>query len=139
MTDNEFIGAFESLSIPLDQWSHRAHVKVAFVYLSRHPFEQALEKIRSGIKAHNAHHQIPETPTAGYNETTTCAFTHLIAATMRAYGQTHLTPDSDSFCDVHPQLMTPCALRLFYSPQRRTDPRAKTEFLAPDLAPLPAV
>ena len=35
--------------------------------------------------------------------------------------------------------MTRHALRLFYSPQRRMDPRAKSHFVEPDLAPLPIV
>jgi hypothetical protein len=82
---------------------------------------------------------VPEGPTSGYNETTTRAFLHLIAATMAAYGETHPTPDGDTFCDAHPQLMTRHALRLFYSPQRRMHSLAKTQFIEPDLAPLPKI
>ena len=35
--------------------------------------------------------------------------------------------------------MTRHALRLFYSPQQRMHPRAKTEFVEPDLTPLPRI
>jgi hypothetical protein len=73
----------------------------------------------------------------GYNETTTHAFAHLIAATMQAYGEVFPTIDGEAFCATHPQLMTRHVLRLFYSPARRMDPRAKQEFVEPDLAPLP--
>jgi len=139
MTDEELVNAWETLLLPLDQWDHRAHVRVAFTYLRRHSFPQALEKMRSGIRAFNAHHRVPETPTSGYNETTTHASMHLIAATMQAYGQAKPTPDGNAFCDTHPQLMTPYALRLFYSPGRRMDPLAKTQFVEPDLAPLPRI
>lgn len=95
--------------------------------------------MRLGVKAYNAHTNVPENATSGYNETTTHAFMHLIAATAAAYGSDILTPDADAFCDAHPQLVTRHALRLFYSPQRRMDPRAKTEFVEPDLAPLPKI
>ena len=139
MTDEAFLQAFESLALPFDQWTHRAPVKVAFIYLTRHPFDTALAKMRSGVKAYNTRHNVPDSPTSGYNETTTRAFLHLIAATMHAYGEVFPTPDSDSFCDAHPQLMTRHVLRLFYSPERRTDPRAKTQFVEPDLAPLPMI
>ena len=139
MTDDELVTAWESRVLPLDQWNHRAHVKVAFTCLRRHPFTEALEKMRSGIKAYNARHQVPETPTIGYNETTTHAFMHIIAATMQAYGQARPTSDADAFCDTHPQLMTPQTLRLFYSPQRRMHPMAKTQFVEPDLTPLPRI
>jgi outer membrane protein assembly factor BamD (BamD/ComL family) len=137
MTDPEFLTAFEDLTLPFEQWTHRAHVKVGYCYLKRYSFEEALNRMRTGIKAYNASHNVPESATRGYNETTTHALLHLIAATMQAYGSTHETADADSFCDTHPQLMTKHVLRLFYSPQRRMHRLAKTEFIEPDLAPLP--
>ena len=78
-------------------------------------------------------------PLEGYNETTTHAFMRLIDATRRAYGRLYPTPDADTFCDTHPQLMSKHILRLFYSPQRRGHPAAKQRFIEPDLAPLPEV
>ena len=139
MTDDELLRAFEDLTLTLDHWTHTAHVRVAVTYLRRHPLPQALERMRAGVKAYNRHHAIPEGPTSGYNETTTHAFLHLIAATLAAYDETFPTPNAQAFCDTHPQLMTRHALRLFYSPQRRMHPLAKTQFVEPDLAPLPAI
>src|SRR5882762_1664118 len=139
MDDAAFLKSFEDLSLPFAQWTHPAHVKVGFLYLRAHPFEEALKRIRGGIKAYNAANQVPEGPTSGYNETTTHAFLHLIAATMAAYGEAMPTPTADVFCDTHPQLMTRNALRFFYSPQRRMHPQAKTIFIEPDLAPLPHI
>ena len=139
MTDEQFLAAFEQLTLPFDQWTHCAHVKVAFLYLSRHPFDLALAKMRAGIKSYNAHNRVPESATSGYNETTTVAFMRLIAATMSAYAKEFPTSSADHFCDTHPQLMTRSVLRLFYSPQRRMHPDAKTAFVEPDLAPLPRI
>ena len=136
LTDDEHLRAFEDLTLPFEQWTHRAHVKVAVAYLRRGTFSEALDRMRAGVKAYNARHAVPEGPTSGYNETTTCAFLHLIAATLAAYRESHPTPD---FCDTHPQLMTRHALRLFYSPGRRMHPLAKTQFIEPDLAPLPKI
>ena len=139
MTDNAFLAAFETQSLPSAEWAHRAHVKVAFLYLREMPLGAALDRVRAGIRAYNAAHAVPESPTSGYNETTTVAFVRLVAATMAAYGDAFPTPTADAFCEVHPQLMTRNALRFFYSPQRRMDPRAKFEFVEPDLAPLPRI
>ena len=139
VTDGELLSAFEALTLPFEQWTHRAHVKVAFTYLRRHPFEEALARMRAGVKAYNARHGVPDSEVSGYNETTTHAFMHLILATMRAYGRTHPAPDADDFCDSHPQLMTRHALRFFYSRDRRTHPLARTRFVEPDLAPLPQI
>ena len=139
MTDPAFLAAFETQSLPFGEWTHRAHVKVAFLYLRQLPLGDALDRIRAGIRAYNAANAVPESPTSGYNETTTAAFVHLVAATMAAYGDAFPAPTADAFCDAHPQLMTPNALRFFYSPQRRMHPRAKFEFVEPDLAPLPRI
>jgi hypothetical protein len=139
MNDAEFLQAFESLTLPFEQWTHRAHVKTAFLYLRQHPFDEAVAKMRAGVKAFNALNNVPDGPTSGYNETTTVAFMHLIAATMAAYNGTFPAPDADVFCDTHSQLMTRHALRLFYSPQRRMHPDAKQTFVEPDLAPLPRI
>ena len=138
MTDAEVLQAFESLALPFDQWTHRAHVRVGYLYVrSSASLEEALVRMRTAIKRFNAAHRVPDGPDRGYNETTTHAFLHLIAATIRAYGQTHPTPTSEAFCDTHTQLMSRNVLRLFYSPARRMHPEAKGRFVEPDLTPLP--
>ena len=137
MDDADLLRQFETLTLPFAQWTHRAHVRVAFSYLRAHPFDEAVARMRAGVKAYNAANEVLESPTSGYNETTTHAFLHLIAATMHSYGDAFPTDTADAFCDAHPQLMTRHVLRLFYSPQQRMQPLAKTQFVEPDLAPLP--
>jgi len=138
VSDDDFLSRFEDCSLPFDQWNHRAHVKIAFLYLRDNSFDGAIDKMRASIKAYNAVHNVPEGPMAGYNETTTVAFLHLVDSVMSAYGDIFPTADADTFCDTHPQLMSKHILRLFYSPERRGHPAAKTQFLEPDLAPLPS-
>jgi hypothetical protein len=139
MDDAEFRRQFEQLALPFDQWTHRAHVRIAYCYLSSLPYAEAEHRIRAGIKAYNAANKVPEGPTSGYNETTTIAFIRLIHATIKAYGSAMPTADSNAFCDMHPQLLTRNVLRLFYSPQQRMHPDAKTKFIEPDLTPLPRI
>src|SRR5690242_9116586 len=129
MDDAELLRSFEDCTLPFAQWTHRCHVKVAYLYLRQLSFDQALARVRAGIRKYNAANQVPEGPTSGYNETTTHAMLHLIAAVMRAYDGTFPTDSADAFCDAHPQLMTRHVLRLFYSPQRRMHPLAKTQFI----------
>ena len=139
MDDAELVRQFEACTLPFDQWTHRAHIRVAYTYLQRYPFKEALARIAPNIKRYNAANNVPESPTSGYNQTTTHALLHLIAATMSAYAKTHPVKNGDEFCDMHPQLMTKHALRFFYSPARRMEPEAKTQFVEPDLAPLPRI
>jgi hypothetical protein len=139
LNDHEFLRRFEDCSLPFDRWTHRAHLKVAFLYLRDHPFDEALAKMRAGIKSYNAAHHVPDSHTRGYNETTTCAMMQLVAATAATYGSTFPTPTADAFCDAHPQLMNKHVLRLFYSPERRMHPDAKMRFIEPDLTRLPSI
>ena len=139
MTDAEFLGRFEGLTLPETEWTHRAHMRLAFLCLREAPLGAAIARVRRGIQAFNAHRGVEEGPLSGYNETTTQAFVRLVAATMAAYGETFPTPDSEAFCDAHPQLMSRHVLRLYYSPEGRMRPQAKATFVEPDLAPLPRI
>ena len=78
MDDPELLRQFESCSLPFEQWTHRTHVKVAYLYLRRRPFAEALASMRGGVQAYNAANNVPEGPREGYNETTTHAFMVLI-------------------------------------------------------------
>ena len=55
MTDEKFLKAFEAQSISREDWTHEAHVRMAWLYARREPSrEAALDKIRNGIKRLNA-------------------------------------------------------------------------------------
>ena len=138
LPDDEFLRRFEDCTLPYENWTHRSHIRVAYLYLSRYPYPEAVEHVRAAIQRFNHAKGVPEGPTEGYNETTTQAFLRLVASTMAVYGGVLPTPDSQSFCDTHSQLLQKHLLRLFYSPERRLDPRGKHAFLEPDLAALPA-
>lgn len=134
MDDRALLRQFEGYTFPFEEWNHRTHVKITYLYLRDYPFDVALEKVRKGIKAYNATNNVSEGELEGYNETTTHAFMPLAHATMSAYGELYPTPDADSFCDTHPQLLTKHVLRVLYSPGRRRNSHAKTRFLEPDLS-----
>lgn len=133
--DAAFLAAFESQTIPFAEWSHRAHIRMAFNYLSRHPFDEALGRIRKGIRALNLVHKTPEELTRGYHETLTVAWARVVASTIAVHGP---FKDSNDFCDRNPHLLQRTLLRVFYSRDRLMSPEAKRSFVEPDLAPLPA-
>lgn len=134
MNDNELMTAFEALTISRADWTHRLHVRMAYIYLRQHPFEAAVARIRTGIQRLNAANQVPEAPQAGYNETMTVAWAQLIHTTIVEQGPQN---SSDEFVDRHPHLLCSTLLRLFYSRTIWQEQDCKTRFVAPDLAPLP--
>ncbi|MDF1813478.1 MAG: hypothetical protein P1V20_14870 [Verrucomicrobiales bacterium] len=135
--DTRLLEAFESKTLSLDQWNQTTHVSIAFLYLQQYDIDEATQRMKQGVIAFNEHNKIVESETSGYNETTTVAFMHIIDSVMKNYGKVFPVDNSRDFCETHPQLLSKHILRLFYSPERRMDPRAKREFVEPDLAPLP--
>jgi hypothetical protein len=54
MTDAEFIDQLESCRLPEFEFGHSAHVRAGYVYLRRHKFPQALERMCTAIAAYSA-------------------------------------------------------------------------------------
>jgi hypothetical protein len=134
MNDDELLQQFEGCSFPFDQWHHRTHVKVAYLYAVRFGLETAARKLREGIRAYNAANNVESTPTSGYHETMTQAWLHIIHTTIQEYGP---RASADEFFDFHPQLGQKKILRLFYSVDLFMSPLARREFVPPDLTDLP--
>ncbi len=134
LSDDEFLLSFEAQSLPREQWTHRAHVKVAYLYLTRLSFDDALMRVRSGVQAFNSAKGIVDSPTGGYHETMTCAWLHLVHTTLCQSGK---ATSAEAFLDEHPQLTQKRILLLFYSRDRIMSVDAKRTFIEPDLAPLP--
>src|SRR2546423_13918784 len=87
MSDDEyFVAKFEACRWPLEKWHHRDHVKLAYLYLRRYGLGGASAKLRAAIRAHNATHKIPDSPTSGYHETMTQAWLRLVHLVLCAYG-----------------------------------------------------
>lgn len=86
MDDRSFLAEFEAAAIPSQRWSHRAHIRMAFLYLRDWPFPDALARIRSGILSLNRANNVQDTPESGYHETVTVAWARIIASTIRAHG-----------------------------------------------------
>lgn len=138
MRDSQLLQAFESGTLGFELYrQHVYHVRIAYLLLQRDSFDAALENMRRCIQVMNERNEVPEGPRSGYNETTTHALLWLIHEVMRNQSEAFPVASSEEFFDAHPQLHSKHILRFFYSPGRRLDPRAKSEFLEPNLGPLP--
>ena len=129
MTDDEFLAAFEACRLERKAWTHEAHVRMAWLYLTRLPFDEALQRVRSGIQKLNAKIGSPD----GYHETITVAFVRVIASRLRV-GEVY-----ETFRDRHPDLLdrTLSALLRHYTKERLHSPEARKAFITPDREELP--
>lgn len=103
------------------------------MYLSRLGLTDAIDRMRSGIKAYNSVHGVEDGPLMGYHETTTQAFMRLIHQALRNRGPCQ---DSHQFCEQNPELLDRRVLLCYYTRDRIMDPAATVGFVEPDIAPL---
>ena len=135
MSDAEFLAAFEAAQIPRERWTHREHIRVAFVYLRLRPFGDALDCIRAGIRKLNRANGVADTDESGYHETITVAWARVVASALDVHGP---TSDFFTFEKTHPHLGSKSLLRLYYTVDRVMSLQARASFVEPDVAPLPA-
>jgi len=134
MDDETFLERFEQCQIAADDWGHREHIKVAYLYLRRMPLDAAVNRMRDGLKALQAALQVPDALDRGYHETMTQVWMRLVDFTLRQFGP---AASADDFFQSHPQLWQAKVLRFFYSPDRLLSANAKAAFIDPDILPLP--
>jgi len=134
MDDAVLLTEFEECTLPLELWTHRAHLRVGYMYVRKYGLDAAVERMRSGIQRFNAAGQIPEAIDRGYHETVTQAWLRLISTYLADESSDQC---SESFLDAHPDLGDKRVLLQFYSRERIMSWEAKRGFVEPDLAPLP--
>lgn len=125
---------FESGHVSKEEWTHAAHVAVAFVLLGRHEFDEALTRMRAGIRRFQQAHGIEDGPGRGYHETVTVAFLRVIDAWRR-----EREDESEALAHVLSACSDKWLLLRWYSRRRLSSAEARAEFVEPDLEPLPTV
>jgi hypothetical protein len=133
MDDRALWEAFTETRLPADRWTHREHLRVAWMYLDAHPLDEAHLLMRVGIIRLNAFHALVETPARGYHETLTRVWLALIAKLRSTATET----TSDAFVDAHAASLSRDAVLSHYSRDRIMSVRARSIFVEPDLSPLP--
>jgi hypothetical protein len=132
-SDEEFLVAFESAALPRPEWTHAAHLRMAYLYLrDAEPLHVVLPRIRERIIAFN----LANGNRSGYHETITVAL-------VRIVGERLVTAPADTFDAFHAANRDLFAdglvvLGRHYSEALLFSPEARTRFVTPDRDPLPA-
>jgi hypothetical protein len=125
--DKEFIAGFESGALSNEHFHHADHVRMAFLYLSRYPVLEAIERFSASLARFAAAKGKPQL----YNETVTWAFLLLIRERMAraAHPQTWA-----EFIQVNSDLLVwkGGILQKYYRDETLASDLAKKVFLFPD-------
>jgi hypothetical protein len=127
MTDDEFVDAFETLTLPPGAFRHIDHVRLAWIYLRRMSLPAAMGRYADRLKAFAACIGKPGL----YHETITYAFLLLVNERMGDGPPRETWPE---FQARNPDLLQGVwpALGRFYSEERLTSARSRAGFVMPD-------
>jgi hypothetical protein len=132
MHDTEFIARFEAGTIPTEDFHHREHVRVVWLYLGRYPVLDALCRFTEGLKHFAAVHG----KTNLYHETITWAYVFLVHERMKRAddGQSW-----EEFVAANPDLLDwkNSILKAYYREETLRSELARQVFLFPDKDSIP--
>ena len=127
--DAQFLNDFQTGVLPFEQWTHVAHIRMAYlVCKSSENFQDALSKIRQGIQKFNGLHA--SKLKIGFHETMTQLWATLVWNAV----QKSNASDSNIFCNENQHLLDSSLWKQYYSPELMFSPEAKASFIAPDLS-----
>ena len=133
MNDADLLQAFESCRLtPADFW-HREHLRVAYLYLARYPFEQAHARFEAGVLRLLAS---LGAPASHYHATVTRAWLlavhhFLWREGVRETSEQFLSAPGAASCLLDQKVML-----THYSAERLFSAAARAEFVEPDLDPI---
>jgi hypothetical protein len=125
--EEEFVRRFESCELPPADFTHREHVRLAWLYLRRHAAPAALERFSTSLRRFAAFNGKPDL----YHETITWAYILLInERTARAAR----TQGWEEFAAANPDLLDwqNSVLKSYYREETLGSELAKKVFLFPD-------
>lgn len=135
MDDDTLWRAFAAHALTHTDWTHEAHLRVAWLHVTRYSIDEAHLRMRAGIIRLNERHGLVESAERGYFETLTRAWLVLVLAAQR---ETH-ADSSTALLAAAPDLLDRARPLRHYSRQLLETARARAIFVEPDLEPLPAV
>jgi hypothetical protein len=126
MTDDELIRRFEA-SCPPEPFHHTDHVRLAWLYLRRHPVPVVLTRLSRGLRTLASARGKPDR----YHETITWAYVFLLHERMARMESAH---DWCQFARYHPDLLDwkNNVLRAYYREETLDSDLARKIFLLPD-------
>jgi hypothetical protein len=124
---------FEACAIPAREWTHAAHLVVGLWHVQRYGADEALVRLRSGIRRLNESHGGVNSPTDGYHETITAVYVQLLAQFLDSR-EADMPLAMRAMELLASPLATKDALFTFYSRERLTSTAARAGWVEPDLA-----
>lgn len=129
----KLVEAFNSRTLPKQEWTHHAHLKVGLWYLLHYSPNESLARLRRGIKQYNVACGVENTETQGYHETITRFYIGIIFKFLQ---QTERSQSIDRLADELINNYGDKSLPLeYYSRDKLFSTEARLCWVKPDLKP----
>ena len=129
--DRRFRADFESGALLPAAFDHRAHVRLAYVYLAGGDTDAAVDRMRAGLRAFLSRHGIDPSK---YHETMTRAW---VLAVRHFMASSPGAASADVFIDANPRLLDRRIMLTHYSAGLLFSSEARAQFVEPDLDGIP--
>ena len=129
------VGRFLDRTLPKAEWTHQAHLAVGAWHVDRYGPDEALARLRAGIRALNDSHGTINSSSSGYHETITRAYVRVIAGCFAGCADLPL-PDRVAGL-IRGSSGERDALLRYYSRETLLSAHARAEWVEPDVHPLP--
>ena len=129
--DRIFKRRFESCKFPAAEFNHRAHLRLAYIYLSENDDETAYEKMRGSLHKFLKYNGVDPSK---YHETMTRAW---VLAVRHFMEKTDTADSADSLIDKNPEMLDTNIMLTHYTAEVLFSDEARNKFVKPDLDPIP--
>jgi hypothetical protein len=129
--DQAFARAFEACQIAPGAFDHAAHVRLAYVYLCEGRVDAAVDRMKQALLAFLAHLGVGPSK---YHETITRAW---VMAVSHFMDESAACESAAAFMTLNPRLLDSRIMLKHYSAEVLFSPRAREEFVPPDVRPIP--
>jgi hypothetical protein len=128
---DELAEAFLACTLPKEEWTHHAHLRVGLWHLLRYDAAEALALLRTRIQRYNTSHGTPNTDHSGYHETITRFYVGVIDQFLQSADRRQTV---DQLAEELIRRWGDRDLPLrYYSRERLFSPLARRQWVEPDL------
>jgi len=130
--DQEFKSQVEACEFPVPEFDHRAHLRLAYVYLVEGSAEQAVQLMREALTGLLKHAGVD--PSKKYHETLTEAW---ILAVHHFMSNTDSCESTDDFIEKNNVMLDSKIMMMHYSAEVLFSEQARQSFVEPNISPIP--
>ena len=129
--DRRFRAQFEAGQFPPAQFDHRAHLRLAYIYLAEHGTDKACQLMQHALLTFITSNGVDPSK---YHDTITRAWIMAVRHFME------ISPDAesaDAFIENNPRMLDAGIMLTHYSAEVLFSDEARARFVEPDLDPIP--